>query len=129
MVISEPCSLAKAALSGAKIVMARIELSSVVSLAVAASPANVVSSGLCAAAVTAGSILMPCKLPMPDAGIMPQSDPNTAASAIGWCGVMWSCDELAPVPDDPMLQAVAVSATTVVMMPLATALVTRIPLV
>src|SRR6266516_3799581 len=84
MVIAEAGSLVNAALAGANMVMAYIVLRSAVSPAVLASAARVVSSGLWAAAVAAGSMAMAWRLPMPVAGTMPQSDPNTAVPAMAW---------------------------------------------
>src|SRR5438034_4591534 len=46
------------------------------------SAASVVISGLWLAAVTTGSMAIPCMLPMPAAGIMPQSVPTVAAGSI-----------------------------------------------
>src|SRR6516165_4947710 len=120
MVIEDAGSWLNAVLAGAKTVTACIELSPAVSPAVLMSLARVVSSGLCEAAVTTGSMLMPWKLPMPVAGTIPQSDPNRADSAMAWWAIAW-CDELAPEAagaEDALLpQAAAVSATTLVMMP------------
>ena len=76
IVISVVGSLVNAILAGANTVMGCIVLSPAVSPAVLRSLARVVSSGLWDAAVTTGSMDMPWRLPMPVAGIMPQSDPN-----------------------------------------------------
>src|SRR5258708_15553003 len=111
MVIAEAGSLANAVLAGAKTVMACIELRSAVSPAVLTSPAKVVSSGLCEAAVTTGSMAMPWKLPMPVAGTIPQSDPNRADSAMGGGGAMAWWGGLAACAEEGVLlpQAAAVS--------------------
>src|SRR5438128_2649691 len=100
-------------------------LRSELSPALVASAANVDSSGLCEAPVTTGSMLMPCRLPIPVAGTMPQSAPNTAGWAIGeWDAIGW-CDAeglAAPCADEPVLepQAEAASATTPAITPPAT---------
>lgn len=73
--------LAERAVGRAKTVMLLIELSDEVSPAVFTSAASVVSSGLCEAAVTTGSVIIPCRLPMPLAGTMTQSGPKVAEAA------------------------------------------------
>ncbi len=123
MVIAEAGSLANAVLAGAKTVMACIELRSAVSPAVLTSPAKVVSSGLCEAAVTTGSMLMAWKLPMPVAGTIPQSEPNCADSVMGWWEAMAWWEGLAAGAAEGVLlpQAAAVSARAPVMTPTAMA--------
>ncbi len=83
MVISAAGSFLNALFAGANTVSACIELRSPPSPAIFTSEANVVSSGLCAAAVRTGSMLMAWKLPIPVLGTIPQSDPNTAGSVMG----------------------------------------------
>jgi hypothetical protein len=56
---------------------------------------------------------------MPVAGTIPQSDPNRAVSAMGWCDAMawWEwLAEAAGGAEGVLLQAAAVRATTPVMM-------------
>src|SRR5215831_12215836 len=98
MLISDPDSLLNALLAGANTVTARMESSSPVSPAALTSAANEVSSGLWAAAVTTGSVLMPWKLPMPAAGTIPHSGPNAAGSAMACEGEVTGCEAAAP-PD------------------------------
>src|SRR5215831_16182445 len=112
MVIADPCSILNAVSDGANTVSACIECRSPVKPAVLMSVARVASSGLCDAAVTTLSIDMACRLPMPEAGIIPQSEPNAADScigeceAIGWCVCFVPDAELAG--DVELLQAAAV---------------------
>src|SRR5215831_14461171 len=82
MLISCAVSFLKASLSGAKTVMVLAELRVPASPAFITSAASVVISGLWLAAVTTGSMAIPCMLPMPDAGIMPQSVPTVAAGSV-----------------------------------------------
>src|SRR5215467_3341435 len=101
-------------------VLACIELRSAASPAALMSLAKLVRSGLWEAAVTAGSMLMPWKLPMPVAGTMPQSDPNRAVSAIAWCAMAWwdRLTEAAGAAEGALLpQAAALSARTPLMTP------------
>src|SRR6266851_9889618 len=79
--ISCPLSFLKASLSGAKTVMFLAELRVLVSSALLISAASVVISGLWLAAVTTGSMAIPCMLPIPAAGIIPQSVPMVAADS------------------------------------------------
>src|SRR5207245_4085304 len=82
MVMSCAVRFLKAALSGANTVMLLIESSVLVSPALLTSAASVVVSGLWLAAVTPGSVIMPCMLPIPGAGIMPQSVPPVPADSV-----------------------------------------------
>src|SRR3982075_210680 len=82
MVMSCWVSLAKAWLSGAKTVMLPAVLRVPVRPAFCTSLARVVSSGLWRAAVATGSLAMPCVLPIPAAGIMPQSVPMAADDSV-----------------------------------------------
>src|SRR5215831_13487560 len=82
MLISCAVSFLKASLSGAKTVMVLAELRVPASPAFVTSAASVVVSGLWLAAVTTGSMAIPCMLPMPVAGIMPQSAPTVAAGSV-----------------------------------------------
>src|SRR5437763_3169438 len=96
--------LRKALFAGAKMVRACMEARSPARPAVLTSDANVLSSGLCDAAVTTESMLMLCRLPMPLLGIMPQSGPNAADSAIGceleWVIGWWVAVPLAALPPE-----------------------------
>src|SRR5713226_2763180 len=82
MLMSCAVSFLKAALSGAKTVMFLAALRVPVSPAFFTSAASVVISGLWLAAVTTGSVAIPCMLPIPAAGIIPQSVPTVAADSV-----------------------------------------------
>jgi hypothetical protein len=65
-------------------------------------------------------MLMLWKLPMPAAGTIPQSDPNRAVSAMGWCDAMarWEwLAEVAGAAEGVLPQAAAVKARRPVMVP------------
>src|SRR6266702_4629329 len=96
MLISPAGSFLNALLAGANTVKACMVLRSPVSPAALTSAAKDVSSGLCVAAVTTGSMAMLWKLPMPVAGTIPQSAPNLAAMAAECEGMAWW---VAPAPD------------------------------
>ena len=80
--------------------MLPIESSVLVSPALCTSAARVVISGLWLAAVTTGSVIMPCMLPIPAAGIMPQSVPTVpAVAAWAWVSARLSGDARELVPE------------------------------
>src|SRR5262249_36546032 len=116
MLISACGILLKALLAGANTVKECIELRSLTRPAALTLAANEVSSGLCDAAVTTGSMAMPWKLPIPVAGTMPQSGPNLADSVMGCEGeamAWWGADAPAGADGVPLLpHPAAASART-----------------
>src|SRR5260370_19168560 len=124
MVMSCAVSFLNAALSGANTVMFFAALRVPASPALRISAARVVISGLWLAAVTTGSVIMPCMLPIPAAGIMPQSVPTVPAVAAGsvldaegWADLAGeAAGAAAEVPELPQAAAVSASAPTVAAM-------------
>src|SRR6516162_4073566 len=124
LIIAMSCAVRflKAWLSGAKTVMLFAELRVAVRSAFMISAASVVISGLWLAAVTTGSMAIPCTLPIPAAGIIPQSVPIVpAVSAMDCDGDAAARGEPAGVPVEAggaalvllavLAHAVAASAT------------------
>src|SRR6516162_9531921 len=129
LIIAMSCAVRflKAWLSGAKTVMLFAEFRVAVRSAFMISAASVVISGLWLAAVTTGSMAIACMLPIPAAGIIPQSVPIVpAVSAMDSDGDAAARGVVATVALEAggaalvllaaLAQAVAVSATAAVIM-------------